>query len=464
MAHTIETTDAATLSMAMARFIHRLQGEPLSPRIAERARACLLNGYGIALGCLPTPYAPVAVRAALAADGEQANGATMLSDGRRTSVAGAVLANSALFHGRAQEDTCGAAHLGAILIPLLTALIETRGGPCAARLLPALVAGYEVGGLLENAYSGITTPGGLRSSPLYGTIAAAAATASLLGLDIERTAAALSNAASFTGGILQSFDDGTDEWRYQVGMAGRIGWMATELAKAGSVSAPRAFEGRNGFARAFAGAGCDVPTLAPQLGEQWSIERVTFKPFPVCAFNQTPVHAALALRERVGSRRIVAVRVRMHPYEAGYAGMDAKGPFASVSGTLMSTPFCVALTLLRGAPTMAQMTTYDAPDVNSLVRQVLLMADDAMPRLSCAIEVDLQGGETLAHDLRMTPADYAYDRDEVRALVRRVGAESGIASEVFERLERAIDNPAEHFGDVFDCFRAARESQRKARQ
>jgi hypothetical protein len=41
----------------------------------------------------------------------------------------------------------------------------------------------------------------------------------------------------------------------------------------------------------------------------------------------------------------------MNPFETGYAGMDAvKGPFNSISGTLMSIPFCIALTLLRGTP------------------------------------------------------------------------------------------------------------------
>ena len=107
-----------------------------------------------------TPYARVARKAALALDGEVPGGATLFLDGRRTTVGGACLANSALFHGRAQEDTCGAAHFGTILIPLLTALIEARGYPLA-RLIPALVAGYEAGGVLEKALSGKTTPGGL---------------------------------------------------------------------------------------------------------------------------------------------------------------------------------------------------------------------------------------------------------------------------------------------------------------
>lgn len=461
MTQHLASAQSPTLTAAMARFAHGLQTAALPPAIVERARVCLLNGYGIALGCLGTPYAPVAVRAVLEGDGELQAGATLLSDGRRTTVSGALLANSALFHGRAQEDTCGAAHLGAILIPLLTALVETRPALPRSRLLPALVAGYEIGGLLEKAWSVITTPGGLRSSPLYGTIAAAGASASLLGLSVERTQAALANAASFAGGILQSFDDGTDEWRYQVGMAARAGWTATELARAGSVSAPRAFEGRNGFARAFARAECDVDGLAAQLGREWAIERVTFKPFPVCAFNQTPVHAALALRERVAGRHIAAVRVRMHPYEAGYAGMDARGPFSSVSGTLMSIPFCIALTLLRGAPTMTQMTAYDDAEVNALVKRVALRADEGVARLCCAIELDLEEGGTLAHEQRMTAADYAYDREGVRALVRRVGAESGIGAEVFERLERGVDDPVSHFDEVLRCFETARGLQRR---
>ena len=211
-----------------------------------------------------TPYAPVARAAALALDGEVAGGATLFLDGRRTTVGGACLANSALFHGRAQEDTCGAAHFGTILIPMLTAMIEARGYPLA-RLIPALVAGYEAGGVIEKALSGKTTPAGFRSSAIYGTIAASAAAGMLMELSAEQMAAALANAVSFSGGVLQSFADGTDEWRYQVGVVARNGLVAAELARAGSVSAPHAFEGKSGFARAFAKADLDGG-LAASLG------------------------------------------------------------------------------------------------------------------------------------------------------------------------------------------------------
>jgi len=147
----------ASLSQSMASFIARLDTAHMPPEIVEKARVCLLNACGMGLNSHDTPYAPVARAAALAMDGEQRDGATLLGDGRKTSIGGACLANAALFHGRTQEDTCGAAHFGTILIPLLTALIERRGYPID-RLVPALVAGYEAGGLLEQAFAGSTTP------------------------------------------------------------------------------------------------------------------------------------------------------------------------------------------------------------------------------------------------------------------------------------------------------------------
>lgn len=442
------------LSKQMGEFVAGIEIGQLPPDVLEKARTCLLNSYGIALGCLATPYAPVARRAAIAMDGEVEGGATLLGDGRRTSVAGAALANSALFHGRAQEDTCGAAHLGAILVPLLTAMVEAHGHP-VERLIPALVAGYEAGGLLEHAYSPHTTPAGLRASPLYGAIAAAAGAARLMALPAEQVAAALSNAAAFAGGTLQSFDDGTDEWRYQVGVAGRIGYVAAQLAGAGSVSAPRAFEGRSGFVKAYARTDCDVDALAARLGREWSIHRVTFKPYPVCAFNQTPVTAALQLREKLGGGAVKQVRVRMNPYETGYAGMDSKGPFHSLSGTLMSIPFCIANTLHNGIPSVQNMMVYDDPAVNALIERIDLVSDDGVDRLCCVIELEFEDGTRLVREQLMTVADYAYDWDTVSGLVRRVGAETGVPADAYDRLEAFARAPgAAGLEDVLACFRA----------
>jgi 2-methylcitrate dehydratase PrpD len=439
-----------TFSADLARFLVGLQIETLPPDVAQKARVCLFNAFGMGINGHATPYASVARRAALALDGEIQGGATLFLDGRRTTVGGACLANSALFHGRAQEDTCGAAHFGTILIPLLAALIEARNYPLA-RLIPALVAGYEAGGVLEKALAGKTTPAGFRSSAIYGTVAASAAAGRLMELSPGQMAAALANAVSFAGGVLQSFADGTDEWRYQVGNVARNGLVAAELARAGSVSAPMAFEGKSGFARAFAKADLD-PGLAASLGRDWAILRVAFKPYPVCAFNQTPVTGALALREELRSAP-AKVRVRMNPYETGYAGMDAVGPFHSISGTLMSIPFCIATTIVHGAPTTRRMTTYDDPAVNSLVGRIELVSDPSIPILSAIIEAEDADGVAHVREQRMTAADYSYDLPTLSAMLRRIGGEEGVPMSAFDRLERFVEKlPAGAIEDAISVF------------
>lgn len=440
------------LTLEIGKFASGLEIANLPDDVLEKARTCLLNGYGIGLGCHGTPYVGVARAAVLALDGESELGASLFAHGAKVPVSGAALANAALFHGRGQEDTCGAAHLGAIIIPMLTALFEARNLPMD-RFIPALVAGYEVGGLLEQAYAGKTTPRGLRSSPLYGTLGAAAAAGRALGLSAERLAAAIGNAASFSGGILQSFADGTDEWRYQVGVAARNGLVAAELAAAGSVTAPYAIEGKAGFVKVFGLVDCDAAALAARLGKEWSIRRVTFKPFPVCAFNQTPVTAALALRDQLAGRAVKAARVRMNPYETGYAGMDSKGPFETISGTLMSIPFCVALTLLHGEPSMIAMTTYDDEAVNALVERIELITDEGVSQLCCVIEVELESGETITMEQNMTTDDYNFDRATVSQMVRRIGSEEGVPAQAYDCIEAFVSSlPNADIRQAIDAF------------
>ena len=131
-------------------------------------------------------------------------------------------------------------------------------------------------------------------------------------------------------------------------------------------------------------------------------------------------------------RPLKRVAVRMNPFETGYAGMDAKGPFDSISGTLMSIPFCIALTLLRGTPSMAAMTTYTDAEVNALTDRIDLISDESIAILSCVIEAELADGTQIVQDQRMTVVDfwgitglpvnatwvYGADGDAVFALLR----------------------------------------------
>ncbi|MBW1772652.1 MAG: MmgE/PrpD family protein [Deltaproteobacteria bacterium] len=223
-------------------------------------------------------------------------GATLFCDGAKVTPMGAAFANAALFHGRAQEDTLGSSHTGTVITPAVLALAE-RDGYTGKQVLEAVIAGYEIVGALDRAVSGYTTPRGFRASPIFGIFGSASAAGKLLGLSEEETIKAIGFAAAFAGGTLECFAAGTMEWRFEVGVASREGILAALLAKQGAVSAPTAMEGDAGFLRAFADTTEGSESISRDLGKTWSIMSTGFKPYPVCAFNQTPVRIILGILE-----------------------------------------------------------------------------------------------------------------------------------------------------------------------
>lgn len=441
-----------TLAAKLAEFIAGIALERVPEVVIERARACLLFAYGIGIGSNNLPYAPVARKAVLEADGEHPRGATIFGDGRKTTIGGAALANATLFHGRNQEDTCGSTHTGVVVVPLLGALIEARGLPVSG-LIPAVIAGYEVAGALDSAYASKTTPAGFRASPLYGIIGAAAAAARLYELPIDRTQAALANAAAFAGGTLHSQAGGTDEWRYQVGMAARTALVAVELARAGSNSAPLAFEGPAGYVRAFAKSECNVAQITEKLGRDWFLQKVAFKPYPLPAWNQTPVDLALRLRDRVKLEQVSRVAVYMNPYEVKYPGKDAKGPFANETEAKLSIVFAVGAALAHGTPTLALLLDYKNTRTSDIVKKIDVIPDPAVPRLSCRIVIELRNDRKIEEELVRTWDDYNFDCGKVSDLVRLAGRETNVPAQAYDLLENFVRQLPAH-GKIADVVKA----------
>lgn len=424
-----------TVAGRLGKFVAGISLDRVPPEVTEKAKACLLNAYGIGIGGNHLPYAPVARRAAFATDGEIADGATVFGDGRKTTISGATLANGVLFHGRNQEDfTWGSTHPGVIIVPVLTALLEAKRLP-VERLLPAIIAGYEVTGLLDYAFASKTTPNSFRGTPLYGVIGAAAAVAKLYDLSAEQTQAALANAAGFAGGTLQSQAGGSHEWRYQVGIFGNVGMLAAQLAKAGSVSAPLAFEGRAGYIKAFAQTQCNVDELTGQLNKAWAIMNVSFKPYPLPAWNQTPVILGLRVREAIAKRPVRSVEVRMSPYEVAYPGKNSRGPFDNDTSAKLSISFTVATVLAHGTPTFPILLDYNNEQTTRMLQKVTLIPDPEMPRLSCRIIVHLESGEVIEDTLAKVWADYSFDCAGVSQLARSVGTETGVPAKAYDLLD-----------------------------
>ena len=458
MNETTPSSSDESVSGTAARFVAGLDSDRLPAEVAEKARNCILYGFGIGLLCLDQETARVSESAVAALDGEAtARGATSLASGRRVPVSSAASANAVLLHSRCQEDTSGTAHLGVITLSVALALVEA-GLAAPADFIAGIVAGYEVAGTLEAALGRDSMAVGLRASALYGTLAAAATAARMLRLAPAQVDAALANAAGFTGGTLQSIPEGSDEWRYQVGAAARAGLFAAGLAQSGSVSARQSFEGPQGFARAFARRALEPGELA--FGTRWRLPDVTFKPYPVCAHNQTIGLIGAQVHAHLPPESIASLTLRINPYVV--PGMLTRGPFGRVPETLMSSYFCCASACIHGTVSMAQLGNFDDPAVAALMQRIHIELDPEVPFPSTVAQIRTTDGRSIELAERRAFADFSFGRADVNAQLQRLAGEEGVPAEAVALLDGFAHGPLDATpAAVIEAFALARAPGRK---
>jgi 2-methylcitrate dehydratase PrpD len=372
--------------------------------------------------------------------GEGPPRATVLCDGARIDAEHAAFANGSLIHARAQDDTHFAAktHVGAAIIPAALALAEeTRCD--GATFVRAVVAGCEVAAAIGERLAAASTARGFRSSPVFGTLGAAAASAVVLGLDAPAAADAIAIASSFSGGLNQTWIDGSSEYRLHLGMAARNGITAARMAAGGLHGAPGWYEGAAGFARAFAGEGADAGGDW-ELGRRWRLLDVTYKPYPVCAITQSPVQVALDLAAEHDLRpaAITAVRCHLNPADRSYPGTMNRGPYGDVAATLMSAEYCVAMALKHRSATLEGLQEFDDPTILRLVGLTDVLPDEGLPNLGARVEIETAGGEVVAGALIPDASTYGWDWDGVRANAERMLPEMAVGRERLDELTRAV--------------------------
>lgn len=424
-----------TLVQRLGRFVAGLRYEDLPPEVVEKARVVVLHNLGVA----QAGYRGAAIGRNLAAQSAPGadGGASLLVDGTRTSTVDAAFANATLIHARTQDDVHAPAstHVGCTVLPaaLAVAEAERRSG---RDFVTALVAGYEVAAAVGAGAAQLSTPRGFRATGIYGPIGAAAAAARLRGLDTEGISNAIAIACSMSASTGQTWVDGTREWQLQVGQCARNGILAADMARAGATGSPQAFEGAVGFYHAFVGDRTFAHQVGHNLGATWETLNVTFKPYPVCAINQTPVLVLLRMKEahRLTPDGIRSVRITLSPYEFGYPGIDNRGPYTDFGGTLMSARFCASVALQYGQPRMDDLFRFDDLNLAALWEKTTVDADQAVDLSSCRIEIATGDGRRLQDDYRATNQTFNFNRDEESALVRSLLPELRLSAQELERF------------------------------
>lgn len=192
---------------------------------------------------------------------------------------------------------------------------------------------------------------GFHPTATLGNIGAAAAIACLSGLGRERTAHALSIAASMSGGLRSNF--GSMVKPLHVGLAAANGLRAVQLARAGVTGAADIFEG-SGFLYAFSGGETEAWPAHVELGLPFVLESPGFeqKRYPCCYILHKIIEASVALRNEHGLQLDNIMSARVELPHGGKRPLNHPFPKTGLNGKF-STPYAVIASVVDGRINLA---------------------------------------------------------------------------------------------------------------
>lgn len=452
---------------SLAKFAVATHLDTLPPGAIAAAKTNLFDTLACAVAGSSAPA--VAETRELAVEWGGAPQAGVLVFGDRLPAHHAAWVNGTMAHARDYDDTHDAAvlHAGVSVVPAALAAADLAGGVSGADLLAGVAAGLETICRLGVATRITIVESGFIYTPLLGYFAATVAAARVLKLDVAQTVNALGIAYSQVAGNHQVTRDAALTKRMQPGFAAMAALLSVQLSRKGVRGAQNSFDGEDGFFRVYLRGNVDREALLAGLGERFEFENLSYKPYPCCRFNHSPIGAALELRARVGDPariRRIRVGVNKQAYEAVCTPVDVRKAPRTIVQAQFSIPYTVATALVDGAVGLVHFTeqALQRPEVLALAAKVEGYVDEAIERRAgrgvtpALVEVEMEDGsrQTLHLDLPvgglerpMSVADFdTKAADCFRVAARPLGVDAQ------PTLRRLVDT-LESQGDARDLMR-----------
>ena len=331
----------------LTEFVLSLDFESISEKSLDRVKTIILHDLSIGLCSLDDSPYQIASKIAGRFKSYHEGSFTLIGNGKTNSQEEAVFLNAMLMSTKAQEDFCGALHLGPIVISAALTAAEASNAS-GQEFLTAVAAGFETGLSMGDIFGVYTAKRGLRGTPLFGQVGATMAVGKLLGLTIDKLKSAFSHAVANVSGTAESLLAGTTEWHFHAGWAAKKALWAAHLAADGLKGSPNALYGRAGFVQAFGGP---ETILRGSVHTAERIPNVGLKRYPVNIFVMSPLEGALRIAKSIPKEsrpEVKRVTIEVNENEATFALLNATGPFDLPAQGILSASYCVAVALLRG--------------------------------------------------------------------------------------------------------------------
>ena len=463
----MKSSDAPSVNQAahLIEFVSNLSS-PAIPQLAfDNAQRCLLDAIGCGLFGASQPWAAIMSAQLLA---EKSQGASTVF-GHTTPLAApaAALCNGTAIHGFELDDLLPAAiiHPGTVIIPAVLAVAE-NSDVSGEQLLRAIVIGYEVTARISLAMGTDASHHGFHKTSVVGPVASAIAAACVLNLNTAQITCAAGIAASMASGIKSYVASGGGGMvkRMHAGWAASSGVRAALLARDGFTGPSGALDGRYGLLEVFGGASTNAAQLTQGLGENWAINAVWFKVYPLCGWIQGVVQLLGAMRGKqpLAPEQIKKVVVGTSAFAVN--GNSNPAP-ADTMDAQYSIPYCAALALTRdpGDPRAFEPAAYNDATLRDIATRVETRVNAECEavypqRFGSRVQLHLASGEVkeaLTLDPHGTPADPCSDA-ELIAKFARLAALSPLKIDS-AAIARAINQirAATSLRELSDLLRAA---------
>lgn len=278
--------------------------------VLERSRTLVRDLLGVALyGSQHATGRRIAAYVDATAPGERS---TVFGRGT-ASPTGAALANGVFAHLLDYDDTFESVvlHPSAAVFPAALAVaehVDATGG----ELLTGYVVGLDVALGLGRATFPSHYDYGWHATGTLGSFGAAAAAASVLDLDVERTEHALGMVASSSSSLLKNAASMTKS--LHAGHAAQMGVRAALLAAEGFTADREVLEGDRGYGSLMTPDGSyDPAAVTADLGETWAVMDVGIKPYACGRITHAGLEALRTIlrREELTAEDVARVTVTL---------------------------------------------------------------------------------------------------------------------------------------------------------
>ena len=388
-----------------ARFVSGLQYDAIPTEVRERIKLLMLDSLGCALYGSHLEWCRSLQDTLTRVD--QTRACAVWGTNLRLSAPHAALVNGTEVQGFELDDVhrAGVLHVGAVVLPALISIAETRGHLSGREFITAAVAGYEIGPRVGLCMGPEHIGQGWHSGATLGVFSAAAGAARGLGLDVEKTVHALGIAGTQSSGLMAA-QYGAMVKRMHAGRASQSGLYGALFAENGLTGIVNVLESEyGGFCTTFSRSTdrFNLEELTAGLGVTWQTMGVALKFYSCVGSNHTTLDAIRELQAQRPFGPADIDRIEVHGSQVTMDHVGWKYEPQGLTSAQLNLPFCVATWLIEGDCFVEQFTDDIVADPArmALAEKVVVFHDEAITargakfRHMVRVRVVLKDGATL---------------------------------------------------------------------